>query len=320
MFAISTFCTAERQVNVIKDQVLGQGGFGVVYRVKDVSDVATTEFYALKDIACPQNFTAAIIGALHEVQLLNSLSHANIIKLMAANHDIEQGIHHVRILMEYCSGGNLNDRLALPSNDSMNLKWMCQIADALAYLHSRNVVHRDLKPENVLLTNPVTEDVKLADFGLARTFISLQVAGPVSEAQYYMQTDAGTRHYMAPEVFTGHYTEKADVFSMGILFYAIMERRGMPLSNGKIAYGAFVSTQLTGMVGLGKAMANAVAFTQTPPNIQRLILNLLSIDYHQRMNASDVSVLLLQFIHTANQQNFLSKLFNMLLLPFLETG
>ena len=299
--AMETFYAAGRQLTIV--QSLGSGSFGVVSCVKDVT---TAELFALKDIVC-QNSTA-VNDALWEVQLLSSLAHPNIIKLVTADQYSDvQGIIHVRILMEYCSGGNLNDRLARPSSDLMNLKWMRQIADALAYHHSlkpRKVVHRDLKPENVLLSNPVTQDVKLADFGLARNFISLKQAAawpPINEAHYYMQTGAGTLHYMAPEVFTRHYTEKADVFSMGILFYAIMERRGMPLSNEKIAYGAFVSTPLGGMVGLGYAMANAVAFTQTPPNIQRLIFNLLSIDDHQRMDASDVSVRLLQ-IQTANQQ------------------
>lgn len=271
------------------EQVLGEGGFGVVYRVRDV---ASAELLALKDIPC-QN-PAAIDGALDEIKTLNSLAHPNIIKLMAADQLIDtQGTHHVRILMEYCSGGNLNDRLARPSNDAMNRKWMRQIADALAYLHSRNVVHRDLKPDNVLLTNPVIEDVKLADFGLARSFISLKLAGSVNDGQYYMQTVAGTLHYMAPEVFAGHYTEKSDVFSLGVLFFAIVERGCIQLPNGKRIYGAFVPTP-TGMVGLGYAMANGyrgmVAFTRASPNYQQLICNLLSNDYHQRMNARDVRV------------------------------
>ena len=193
------------------------------------------------------------------------------------------------IVMEYCSGGNLNDRLAQPDDDLKNLKWMRQIADALAYLHSRKIVHRDLKPENVLLTDQVNEDIKLADFGLARKYIALKQGNAgLSDAQYYMQTEAGTRHYMAPEVFAGHYTEKSDVFSLGILLYAIVERClvfGM--------YGAFVSTPTHGIVGLGFAMAHGyqnsmVTFTRAPPNIQQLINNVLSYDYHQRMSASDV--------------------------------
>jgi len=79
----------------------------------------------------------------------------------------------------------------------------------------------------VLLTNK--DDVKIADFGLAREYIALKCADPENEwltyyKQYYMNTFAGTPHWIAPEVFRGHYTQKADVFSLGVIFFAILER------------------------------------------------------------------------------------------------
>ena len=278
---------------VVIEQALGQGGFGSVSLVRDAF---TAELFALKDIACQDDLTA-IKSALDEITTLRSLSHPNIINLIAADKLVDvQGIH-VLILMEYCSGGNLNDRLARPGYDPQkNLKWMRQIADALAYLHSRNTVHRDLKPENVLLTDPRNEDIKLADFGLARKYIALKQsnAGLVNDGQYYMQTGAGTLHYMAPEVFDGHYTEKSDVFSLGVLLYAIVERRSISMGIGKRMYGAFVSTP-RGEVGLGFAMAkingyqnSMVTFTQASPNVQQLINNVLSYNFRQRMSASDV--------------------------------
>ena len=72
------------------------------------------------------------------------------------------------ILTEYCNGGNLNEHLSRPSVNWENRKWIREIADALAFLHSSEIVHRDLKPDNVLLT--AAEDVKVADFGLAREY------------------------------------------------------------------------------------------------------------------------------------------------------
>ena len=278
---------------VVIERALGQGGFGTVSLV---SDASTAELFALKDIAC-QNPTA-ITSALEEINTLRSLCHPRITKLIAADQISDMyGIPHVRILMEYCSGGNLNDRLVRPGYDPLkNLKWMRQIADALAYLHWCKTVHRDLKPENVLLTDKVNEDIKLADFGLARKYIALrQNNTELHDAQYYMQTGVGTLHYIAPEVFDvcAHYTEKCDVFSLGVLFYAIAERRFVQLSGGKRMYGAFVSIPIHGEVGLGYAMANGypnmmVTFTEASTNVQQLIKNVLSYDYHQRMSASDV--------------------------------
>lgn len=121
------------------------------------------------------------------------------------------------ILTEFYVGGNLNERLHRPSSDLMNFKWMRQMTAGLAFLHSKNIAHRDLKPENVLLT--ATEDVKLADFGLAREFVVVLNAEArltddswIGEyAKHYMSSEAGTVSWMAPEVFKHRYTEKADV-------------------------------------------------------------------------------------------------------------
>ena len=139
----------------------------------------------------------------------------------------------------------------------MNLKWMSQIADALSYLHSKRIVHRDLKPENVLLTND--QQVKRADFGLAREYIALKRADPVNEwltiyKKYYMNTFAGSPHWVAPEVFRGRYTQEADVFSPGVIFFAILER-DYDTFQRKRYYGAFVQLKWVGRVGLGHAMA-----------------------------------------------------------------
>ena len=220
--------------------------------------MSSSRVYALKDILCKNQ--AAIRNAFREVETMKQISHENVIAIIGADqYHVSQGIH-MFILTEYCGGGNLNDRLNRPSSEETNLKWFRQTAAALVYLHSQGVVHRDLKPENVLLTE--TDDIKLADFGLAREYIALQQTGlqrdddswMTAYTQYYMNTFAGTPHWMAPEVFTGHYTEKADVFSLGVIFFAILERDFI-MMNEKVFYGAFKDIRSVGKVGIGYAMA-----------------------------------------------------------------
>ena len=107
------------------------------------------------------------------------------------------------------------------------------------YLNSRGVLHRDLKPENVLLTE--MEDVKLADFSLAREYTALKTdtrldddSWPGGYTQYYMDSEVGTPFWVAAEVFDHDYTEKADVFSLGVLFCAILEGDFIELDGKKV--------------------------------------------------------------------------------------
>lgn len=249
-------------------RLIGSGAFGNVYKVKDK---ATGMKYALKDVAHQSEESEA---EMKEIDILECISHPNVVKLIDRDQHFYVGISvHELILMEYCAGGNLNGRLNRPSSNTVNVKWMKQAASGLDYLHEKKVVHRDLKTENVLLTQ--TEDIKLADFGLARPFIALKtktrswLCDDSVLAKYYMNSHVGTPHWMAPEVFEGHYTEKADVFSLSAIFFAILQRDFIDL-DGKRFYGAFhdrKSPFSVIKVGLGYAMAeyggqNQAAFSK----------------------------------------------------------
>ena len=279
-------------------QRLGNGAFGVVYKVKDE---ANDEVYALKDVLCLN--ASALRNAVREATTLNKISHQNVIAIIGADQFRDSEGLHMLLLTEYCSGRSLNDRLARPSSEDINMKWIRQTAAALAHLHSRGVVHRDLKADNVLLT--ATEDVKLADFGLAREYIALkridvnQDEGSSwlkSYTQYYMNSGVGPLHWVAPEVFTGRYTAKADVFSLGTLFFAILERDFIVI-DGKAIYGAFVNNPRgEGKLGLGFAMADvdssiSIMFSshaQGSNAVQRVVLEALQYDRNDRPSAQEL--------------------------------
>ena len=233
---------------------LGSGAFGVVFKTRDLR--ANGSINALKDVVCCDPL--AIGKAISEVETLRQVKHDSIVKIIAADqYEDTSGGFHVLILTEFCAGGNLNERLSRPSDERKNLKWMSQMASALSYLHSQHIVHRDLKPDNVLIVDSTSEDLKLADFGLAREFLTLKNAGhaPTGLAEYYMRSGTGPAHWIAPEVFTCRFTEKADIFSLGALFNAILERDYAFSSNEQKWYGAFVKVSGDSKVGLGYAMS-----------------------------------------------------------------
>lgn len=266
---------------------LGSGAFGVVYKVKEESSCRD---YALKEVLCLDKW--AIDSALREIETMSRISHENVIAIKdSAKLRDNQGLH-IMILTEYCSGGNLNERLTRSSSEELNFKWIRQTAGALAFLHSRNVVHRDLKADNVLLT--VKEEAKLADFGLAREFMSVKQY-PNFSVEYYMSSGVGPQNWVAPEFFRGHYTEKADVFSLGTLFYGILERDYI-MSHGKAYYGAFKNIPGKGKVGLGKAMAHydsntSIKFSHRAQGsfaLQRIALDAMQYSRNNRPSATEI--------------------------------
>jgi calcium-dependent protein kinase len=89
-----------------------------------------------------------------------------------------------------------------------------QILEAVNYLHAHGVCHRDLKPENILFSNLADDSsLKLIDFGLSRVLDSDKAK---------MKGAVGTTFYMAPEVFTGKYDRKCDIWACGVILYLML--------------------------------------------------------------------------------------------------
>ncbi|KAK2856548.1 hypothetical protein Q5P01_005283 [Channa striata] len=128
------------------------------------------------------------------------------------------------LVMEYCDGGDLNHYLlSRPPDAQRNHNVVKQLCSAVAFLHSLGITHRDLKPDNVLVCatskGPV---VKVADFGLSKMSEGV-VSGDLTR-QHFSST-CGSDFYMAPEVWGGlTYTAQADIFSLGVMFWAVLER------------------------------------------------------------------------------------------------
>ena len=126
----------------------------------------------------------------------------------------------LHIVMELCTGGELFDllydqpecRFAEPECAKLAQKML----GAVNYLHSMDICHRDLKLENFIFseTYPAGE-IKMIDFGFSKHYL----------AKEHMHQIVGTSYYIAPEVLAKNYTQKSDLWSLGVIFFMLLSGR-----------------------------------------------------------------------------------------------
>ncbi|HEV8562164.1 MAG TPA: serine/threonine-protein kinase [Actinophytocola sp.] len=189
--------------------VLGRGGFGVVYRARQVTidrEVAVkVDSRVILDDRDQRRF-------LREVRAAGRLSgHPNVVEIYDAGV-LPDG--HPYLVMELCPGGSLAGRGPLRPPDVAGIG--SGIADALATAHGLGVLHRDIKPGNILIKRYGT--VGLSDFGLA----ALIDQGRDSSVTLAALTPA----YAAPEAFHLHPpTPQSDIYALGATLYALLAGR-----------------------------------------------------------------------------------------------
>ncbi|XP_004503937.1 mitogen-activated protein kinase kinase kinase 3-like [Cicer arietinum] len=186
-----------------KGKLLGRGTFGHVYLGFNSDN---GQMCAIKEVrvGCDdQNSKECLKQLNQEINLLNQLSHPNIVQYYGS----ELGEESLSVYLEYVSGGSIHKLLQEygPFKEPVIQNYTRQIVSGLAYLHGRNTVHRDIKGANILV-DPNGE-IKLADFGMAKHITSAAS----------MLSFKGSPYWMAPEVVmnTNGYSLPVDIWSLG---------------------------------------------------------------------------------------------------------
>jgi len=193
------------------DHEIGRGGMATVYLAEDLKHHRKVAIKVLD----PE--LARALGAerfLREVEVTANLNHPHILPL----HDSDDADGFLFYVMPYVEGETLRERMnregQLPLDDALQITH--EVAAALSYAHSHDVIHRDIKPENVLFS---AGEAVVADFGIAR---AITEAG--GEDLTATGISIGTPAYMSPEQASGErrIDGRSDIYSLGCVLYEML--------------------------------------------------------------------------------------------------
>ena len=199
---------------------IGRGGMSVVYRARDVR---LNRLVAIKVLPPELAYDPAVRTRFtREAQTSAHLSHSHIVPI----YDVGEVEGIAYFVMGYVTGGNLASLLAREPRQPIDetRRIICEVADALAYAHTRGVIHRDIKPDNILLDRD-TGRAMVTDFGIARA-----MEGGTRLTQTGIAV--GTPTYMSPEQAEGLEVDgRSDIYSLGVVAYQMMTGR-VPFTAG----------------------------------------------------------------------------------------
>ncbi|GAA5796108.1 hypothetical protein HPULCUR_001477 [Helicostylum pulchrum] len=205
---------------IVKEKI-GQGSFATVYKAQHK---LTNQTVAVKSVRRSKLTKKLLENLESEISILTAIRHDHIVGLIE--------------LMEFCSLGDLshyikdvraNKAVKGPAGglpERVVRHFLKQLANALEFLRSKNLVHRDIKPQNLLLVKPGHNNndvmngdlpiLKVADFGFARFLPNASLA----------DTLCGSPLYMGPEILSyKKYDAKADLWSVGAVLYEMVTGR-----------------------------------------------------------------------------------------------
>jgi hypothetical protein len=193
-------------------QLLGAGGMGHVYRVRNIISNRTEAMKVLlPDLTAEPDLATRFIA---EIRTQASFDHPNIAQL----HTAFLANNQLIMMMEYVEGYTLEQiarQRTMPVAEIAG--YISQTLSALSYAHGRGVIHRDIKPANLMVTSHGI--LKLMDFGIAKSKVE-------NNNQTKPGTTIGSLYYMSPEqVRDSNVDARSDIYSVGVVLYELLAGR-----------------------------------------------------------------------------------------------
>ncbi|KAJ5054528.1 uncharacterized protein L3040_000799 [Drepanopeziza brunnea f. sp. 'multigermtubi'] len=189
---------------------LGKGKFGRVYLARERSSGFVCALKVLHKNEIQQGRVEKQVR--REIEIQSNLRHPNILQLYGHFHDSKR----IFLILEFAGKGELYKHLRRENRfpEWKAAQYIAQMAAALKFLHKKHVIHRDIKPENILVG--IHGEIKISDFGWS-----------VHAPNNRRNTMCGTLDYLPPEMIKpgsqeNYYTEKVDLWSLGVLTYEFL--------------------------------------------------------------------------------------------------
>ena len=258
-------------------QLLGKGGFAEVYKGQHIH---LNTFAAVK-VLLTQLTGNEVNKFRNEARNLAQLIHPNIVRVL----DFDVYGETPFLIMDFAPNGTLRTRHPTGTRVPMAtfMPYVKQMASALDFAHSHNIIHRDVKPENMLVGRQ--NEVLLSDFGIAKNTQNSQ--------SVYSQTVVGTTAYMAPEQIQANPCPATDQYALGIIVYEW-------LCGDRPFHGSFLEITAQHIHAQPPSLVQRIQ--GLPPSIEQVVMKALTKDPLLRFRTTtDFANALEQAWRTPNQ-------------------